>query len=202
LVGHAGPDATAVFFYAGHVRKLAPTSEAIVGADGGLVRDVDVADHLRGLRARHTWLVVAGCYGGGFTEALAPGRILTAAAPANALAYETSTYHRSYLDEYLIRRGMLEGLGGPSVQSAFAYAADALRREHPDRLPVEYDDGTGPLVLRAPSLPPPRPQPRSSTTTTAPPARPAPTTTSTTPPRSQQQCIVTAGSWVRCTDSS
>ena len=204
LVAHAGPDATAVFFYAGHVRKLGPTTEAMVGADGQLVTDGDLAGHLARLAAARTWLVIAGCYGGGFTEALAPGRILTAAAPANALAYETSTYHRSYLDEYLIRRGMLEGLGGPSVQSAFSYATNALRQEHPDRMPVEYDDASGPLVLGvAGSVHRPPPPPPSTTTTTvsrsgSPPRQASPPTTQQ--PTQEQHCIVTAGTLVRCPD--
>ena len=112
--------------------------------------------------------------------------------------------HRSYLDEYLVRRGMLEGLGGPSVQSAFSYAANALRQEHPDRMPVEYDDATGPLILGvADGVHRSSAPPASTTTTTVARSgsRPAPASPSTTQqPTQQQHCIVTAGSLVRCPD--
>ena len=205
LVAHAGPDSTAVVFYAGHVRKLGGSTEALVGADGRVVSDREMAAHLAPLRASRTWIVMAACYGGGFTETLAPGRILTAAAPANSLAYETSTYHRSYLGEYLVHRGMLEGLGGPTVQSAFAYATEELRREHPNRMPVEFDQAGGPLTLGSGSF---AASPRSSATTTVPPSSPSSsgpstTTTTTTAPGSgsHQQCLITAGSLVRCSSS-
>ena len=200
LTAHAGPDATAVFFYAGHVRKLSARTEAIVGADGRLVADTDVARHLDGLRARRTWLVIAGCYGGGFTEALAPGRILTAAAAADQLAYESPDLHRSYLVEYLVRRGMLEGQADRSVEAAYAWASAALRRDHPDRMPVQFDDAPGELSLGVPPpLVPARPAPtnatpRPSTTTTAPPSGSSGRST----PTSQQECILTVGSTVTC----
>jgi hypothetical protein len=181
-----------VVFYAGHVRKLGPTTEAWVGSDGRVVTDAEVAQHLRPLRAARTWVVVSGCYGGGFTEVLAPGRILTAAAPANALAYETSTYQRSYFGEYLVHRGMLEGLGGPTVQSAFAYAAAVLHRDHPGREPVEIDDAAAPFGLGdAPPPPLASAPPATTTTTTAPPP----------PPGGSQHCVLTAGPLVRCTSS-
>lgn len=196
LTASAGPDATAVFFYAGHVRKLGSTTEALVGADGKLVTDVEVARRLRPLRAGRAWLVVAGCYGGGFTEALAPGRILTAAAGPNQLAFESTALHRSYLVEYLFRRAMLEGRAASSVEAAFAWAQAALRREHPNRVPVEYDQLAGDLslALRASSPPPPPPPPPPPTT--APPHRPATTTTTTAP--SRHGCLFTVGSTVRC----
>src|SRR3954454_12839538 len=119
LVAHSGPDAVAVFFYAGHVRKLSPQTEGIIGADGGVLTDADLARHLSGLRARRTWLVMASCFGGGFTEALGPGRVLTAAADANHLAYETSDLGRSYLGEFMIRQALVQGKANASVQAAF-----------------------------------------------------------------------------------
>jgi 16S rRNA (cytosine967-C5)-methyltransferase len=51
LVAHAGRDATAVFFFAGHVRKLASRTEAMVGADGDLITDVELSALLGGLAA-------------------------------------------------------------------------------------------------------------------------------------------------------
>jgi len=56
---------------------------------------------------------MAACYGGGFTELMAPGRILTAAADANSLAYENESFGRSYLDEYLIHQALLESRKDP-----------------------------------------------------------------------------------------
>lgn len=201
LVANAGPHATAVFFFAGHVRKLGPSTEALVGADGGLLRDTELAARLAGLRAARTWLVVAGCYGGGFTEALAPGRILTGAAPADRLAFESPTFHRSYLVEYLVRRAMLDGRASASVEAAFAWATTAIAREHPGRQPVQFDEVPGALTLGpAPGPPPPAPAPAARSGPRRG-AAPAPTTTTTTPPPEEgRSCILTLGSTVRCPD--
>ncbi len=147
LVAHAGPDATAVFFFAGHVRKLAAETEAMVGADGQLVTDAELADALRPLQAARAWIVIAACYGGGFTEVLAPGRVLTAAADADSLAYENSYFGRSYLVQYMVREAMIERRAPGSVQRAFAYAEAALGRDYPHRVPVQIDHGHGELVL-------------------------------------------------------
>jgi len=192
LTERAGPEATAVFFYAGHVRKT-QGHEVLVGADGATVPDTEVADLLRPLRARATWIVIAACYGGGFTELLGPNRILMAAAPANQLAYESPQLGRSYLVEYLVRRAMLMGQADRSVEHAYAWAVAALRREHPSRLPVAYDDLPGDLVLGPPLGPPPAP-PRPP----AQPAPPPPTTTTTAPPRNDQ-CIIRIGGGSSCT---
>ena len=154
LVAHAGPDATAVFFFAGHVRKVAPGTEALVGADGSLVTDAEVADLLRPLQARRTWIGIAACYGGGFTEILAPGRILTGAASANQLAYENSSFGRSYMVEFMVRRAMIEGRSPGSVESAFAWARAELQRQYPNRMPVQLDHFDGDLTLNGGQLPP------------------------------------------------
>lgn len=169
LVAHAGSDAVAVLFFAGHVRKLDHDTEAMVGADGAAVTDAELARRLQGMAARRMWIGMAACYGGGFTEALAPGRVLTGAAGANERAYENSGFGRSYMVEYMIRQGILEGRAPESVQSAFAYARDQLGRDFPDRLPVQVDRGSGPLDLRPPGVMPPPKPPKPTTTTTAPP---------------------------------
>jgi hypothetical protein len=160
LVAHAGPDAVAVFFFAGHVRKLAPGREGMVTADGGTVTDADLASRLANLSARRAWIGMAACYGGGFTEVLRPGRVLTGAASATERAYENSAFGRSYMVEYMVRQAMLEGRASDSVQAAFGYARDALARDYPNRVPVQLDYSTAPLDLRPPgSVPPPKPPP-------------------------------------------
>jgi hypothetical protein len=184
----AAPEDTAVFFYAGHARKLDQTTEAVVGADGRVVPDWLMAQHLAGLRAHDAWIVMASCYGGGFTELLQPGRVLTAAAGADDLAYESQTFGRSYLGEYLVRRGLL--LGGaaePTAQQAFDYAQAALQQEHPDRVLTEVDESTAPVSLdgqHRDHVPPP-PQ--------APPPPDAPTTTAPPPPKSCSLLVLCSG---------
>lgn len=147
LVANSGPDATAVFFFAGHVRKLGSDREALVASDGRLVADTALAAALSPLQARQTWVAVAGCYGGGFTEVLGPGRILTGAAPAHRLAYENTAFGRSYMVEYMVRRGMIEGHASESVERAFSWAAAELRRDSPNRMPVQYDHLGGEMQL-------------------------------------------------------
>ncbi|MEX2658445.1 MAG: caspase family protein, partial [Acidimicrobiales bacterium] len=147
LVAHAGPKANAVLFYAGHVRKVHRATETIVAADGRLVTDARVAELLAPLAAPRAWIAIAACYGGGFTEVLAPGRILTGAAGADDLAYENVDYGRSYLVEYMVRRAMVGGDAPGSVEASFAYAADAIARDHPNRVPVQQDWLDGELAL-------------------------------------------------------
>jgi hypothetical protein len=200
LVANAGPDATAVFYYAGHVRELSRTTEAIVAADGRLVTDADVAAHLAPLRAARTWLAFASCYGGGFDEALAPGRVLTAAADGDSLAYENHTYNRSYLGEYLVRRALLHGNADASIQDAFRWAAAQLQRDHPNRMPVMIDRAGVPVSLGSPAAapapysPPPPPPPPPPQGGQAPPPS---TTTTTEPPR---RCVFRVGSVIDCPD--
>jgi hypothetical protein len=149
LIDRAGPDAVAVFFYAGHVMKKAG-AEAIVTADGATVTDRDLAAWLRPLAARQTWITIAACYGGGFDELLAPGRVLTAAAGANDVAYESSAFGRSYLGEYMVRRAMIEGAANDTVQTAFAWARSRINQDYSGREPVQFDHTDGRLSLRPP----------------------------------------------------
>ena len=162
LVAHAGPDAVAVFFYAGHIRSLGGGTEAIVAADGGLIRDADMAAQLSRLQARRAWIGLAACYSGGFTEVLAEGRVLTAAAPAGSLAYETDAYNRSYLVEFMVRRGMIQNAAPPTVEAAFAYARSEISRDHPRRVPVQFDSLSGELDLRPPGVARPQAQPTAA----------------------------------------
>ena len=146
--GATQPDSTVVIFYAGHVRKLSDQTEAIVAADGGVLPDWYLAKQLEPLPAHNVWIVMAACYGGGFTELMAPGRILTAAADANSLAYENDSFHRSYLDEYLVHQALLERMGdGPTAQQAFNYAQASLERDYPDRTLTEFDQATEAISL-------------------------------------------------------
>ena len=148
IVNVTKPDSTVVIFYAGHVRKLSDNTEAIVAADGGVLPDWYLASQLQSLPARDTWIVMAACYGGGFTELMAPGRILTAAADANSLAYENESFDRSYLDEYLVHQALLERLGaGPTAQQAFNYAQAGLERDYPDRTLTQFDQASEAISL-------------------------------------------------------
>lgn len=186
LVATAGPGTTVVLSYAGHVRKLDRDTEAIVAADGGLVRDDELAALLAPSPAGHMWLLLASCYAGGFTEALAPGRVLTAAADARSLAYESPSLRGSYLVHHMVREGWLEGRAGPSVQEAFAYASARINEEYPNRRPVQIDQSGGPLRLGAapaetaprqpdaPSSSPPPPPPQDPPPSSPPPTYPPP----------------------------
>jgi hypothetical protein len=182
---HAGPDAVAVFFFAGHVRKIAG-SEALAAADGQSFRDKELAQRLSRLPARRAWIGIAGCYGGGFTEVLAPGRVLTGAAGADQIAYENSGLGRSYMVEYMIQRAIVEGHAPQTVQTAFQYAADAIARDYPGRQPVQVDNSDGALALGRPSAqssgPAPSGSPQPAPGPTPPDAGPQPAPPSTPPP--------------------
>jgi hypothetical protein len=198
LVAHAAPDATVVFFYAGHVRKLSSRTEAIVAADGNLVTDATMASLLAPLASHKVWIGMASCYGGGFDEVLAPGRILTGAADANSLAYENSSYGHSYLVEYMIKRAMNQGQAPNSIEQSFAWAADALHRDHPNRMPVEIDDLPGDLALgHAPPRATPPPAPTSGGGGTGSGGSPPPPDPGSDP-GNPDSCVITIGSLVHC----
>jgi hypothetical protein len=163
MASRASADSTVVFFYSGHVRQVAGDAdrdgevidEALVSADGDNVFDGEVADLLRGIDARSAWIGVAACYGAGFDDALAPGRILTAAAGENDVAYENSSLGHSYMVEYMVRRAMLQGKAPASVQDAFAWARAQIARDYPNRQPAILDRSRGPIVLGRPTAPTP-----------------------------------------------
>lgn len=189
LVGRASQDSTVAFFYSGHVRQVAgdpdrdgeAVDEALVAADGDNVYDGQVADLLQGLEARSTWLGIAACYGAGFDDALAPGRVLTAAAGENDVAYENSSLGHSYMVEYMVRRAMLQGKAPSSVQESFAWARAQIARDYPNRQPAILDRTRGPVVLGRPTAATPerkqstQPPPESKDPQPAPSA-PPPTT--------------------------
>jgi hypothetical protein len=120
------------------------------------VRDTELAALLDRSPATRAWIAIAGCYAGGFTEVLEPGRILTAAAPADQPAYENETLGHSYLVEYMVQRAMLDQ-GITTVESAFGWATAQLQRDHPDRQPVQFDQFSGNFDLRIPSPAPTSP---------------------------------------------
>jgi caspase domain-containing protein len=163
MANRASADSTAVFFYSGHVRQVAGDpdrdgeviDEAIVAADGDNVFDGQVAELLRGIDARSAWIGIAACYGAGFDDVLAPGRILTAAAGENDVAYENSSLGHSYMVEYMVRRAMLQGKAPASVQDAFAWARAQIARDYPNRQPAILDRSRGPVVLGRPTTPTP-----------------------------------------------
>jgi hypothetical protein len=177
-----------VFFYSGHVRKVSGDpahdgrylDEAIVGADGDNVYSGQVAGILRGLEARSAWIGIAACYGAGFDNALAPGRVLTAAAGENDLAYENSSLGHSYMVEYMVHRAMLEGKAAGSVQDAFAWAKAQIAHDYPNRQPVMIDRSRVPIVLGRPV--PAAPDNRRPPTTAQPPAQSKPQPSPTAPP--------------------
>ena len=162
MAARASADSTVVFFYSGHVRQVAGDAdrdgeaidEAIVGADGDNVFDGQVADLLRNTEARAAWIGIAACYGSGFDDALAPGRILTAAAGETDIAYENSGLGHSYMVEYMVRRAMLQGKASGSVQEAFTWARAQIARDYPNRQPAILDRSRGPMVLGRTAAPP------------------------------------------------
>jgi hypothetical protein len=175
MAGRASAESTIVFFYSGHVRQVAGDAdrdgeaidEAIVGADGDNVFDGQVADLLRNADARAAWIGIAACYGTGFDDALAPGRVLTAAAGENDVAYENSSLGHSYMVEYMVRRAMLQGKAAGSVQEAFTWARAQIARDYPNRQPAMLDRSRGPMVLGRTAAPPAAPERKPS-------AQPAP----------------------------
>lgn len=146
LVAEADPEALAVVFFAGHVRREGASAESLRLADGELLSDAELASRLQGLRARRAWITVAACFGGGFVEVLAPGRVLTAAAPASEKAYETTEYDRSFLVQFMVREALIEGRSAPTVQDAFAYAAARPRHEF---RPVQFEMDAPRIDLRS-----------------------------------------------------
>lgn len=187
LSAHAGEDSTLVLFYAGHVQQLGGGTEAIVGADGEVVTDAEVAALLDRSPSQRAWIGIAACYAAGFTEVVRPGRVLTAAAPANALAFENDAFGRSYLVEYMVRRAML-GAGITTVEAAFEWATAELQRDHPDRVPVQFDELQGDLDL---TVPPPGSDPAPGSAGGSPPP-------SSPPPSQPDGCANLTGGVVRC----
>ena len=194
LVRQGGPGATYVLAYAGHARLVDRDTQEIVLADGVTMRDRELAALLAPATTQRMWLLFATCFAGGFTELLAPGRILTGAAAAGEQAWEDPALNGSYLVYHLVRQGWLQGRAGDSVQEAFAYADRVLARDRPDRRPVQVDEAGGSLVLgpgdpreglaRAPAPPAPAPEPDR------PPPSSQPSSPPTTRPDRDNPCVL------------
>jgi hypothetical protein len=186
LADHAAPEATAVLFYAGHARHVfdrrgGPVHAALIGADGNHIIDTELARILSRLEARSAWIAMAACYGAGFDETLAPGRVLTASAGPDEIAYENEGLDHSYLVEYMVQRAMIDGRAPESVQESFSWARTAIARDFPDRQPVMLDQAAAPVVLRQEGAgqrsqstpvpaqsPPPSPEPEPESPSPAP----------------------------------
>ena len=219
----AGPEAVAVFAFAGHVRKSGSSTESMVTADGATVTDAELAAIFQGLQARRAWVVMAACYGGGFTEVLRPGVVLTGAAPADKEAFENTTFGNSYLVEFMVNQAITGGRAADTVQSAFEYARQELSQRFPARVPEQFDQAGGPLDLRPAGVPRPPPSARAvattgtggstagndntqsgggggaATTTTTPP--PSSTSTTTAPPPSPDKCKGLTAGVITCSSS-
>jgi hypothetical protein len=195
LTAHAGPESTMVLFFAGHVQKIENGHEALVGADGGVISDVQLATMLDRSPSQRAWIGIASCYSGGFTEVIKPGRILTAAAPSDRVAYENDGFRRSYLVEYMVRRAIL-GQGITTVEGAFAWATSELRRDFPDRVPIQQDALGGDLDLKVP--PPPASPSPSSGGTAPPPAGSSYDPSRPPPPDPDDGCAAVTVGVVRC----
>lgn len=155
LAANAGPKATVLVFFSGHVREVhgdpdgdgEETDEAMVFADDVTMTDGELDAYLDRIPSKATWVAMAGCFGGGFDDIMAPGRLLTGASPEGSLAYENDRFGRTYLVEYMIRRAMLQGAAPASVQDSFNWATGAIAEDYPARVPVMFDQLDGPLVL-------------------------------------------------------
>ena len=201
LAGHAAPNAVAGFFYAGHVRKTAYGNEEIVTSDGSAVSDADLARGLDHVQATRSWVAIASCYGGGFDEVLdKPGRVLTAAADRNSMAYENSAFGRSYMVEYMVHQAILENRASATVESAFSYAVQRISQEHPGREPVEYETGNGALDLRPPGAAPATDSQPQSNDSQPQPSPPADNPPADNPPSSTGQTCTTRGLFRYCTN--
>jgi hypothetical protein len=194
LVAQGGPGATYVLGYAGHALKLDRDTEALLLADGERLVDRDLAALLAPASTQRMWVILASCFAGGFTELLAPGRVLTGAAGARDQAWEDPALNASYLVHYLVREGWLKGKAGDSVQEAFAYADAALARDHPDRRPVQVDDVGSPLVLGPgdPTTGLTVAPPQSNQAPARPPSEPSasPPTTAAPPEEKEEPCVL------------
>ncbi len=155
LASRTGEGGTSVLFYAGHAVQLRhldgdreDVDEAILAADGRLVPDGVLAGALEGSAGR-MWLVVAACHGAGFRDALAPGRVLTAASAENDLAYESDALGNSFLVEYVVGAGLLANRSR-TAEAAFRTGLAAMPGAYARHRPLQLDRVAGPLSLVTP----------------------------------------------------
>lgn len=148
----------AIFAFAGHAR-WSKGRLRVTTADGQPIWESDFAAALSGVTAP-LWVNFATCYAAGFDMSgiVGPKRVVTFAAPANRYAWESKKFGRSFLVQYMIHDGMLEGLAADaSVEDAFAYADERLRAEYPAHVGLIDDRFNGefrlaPRAAQAPQL--------------------------------------------------
>ncbi|MEX0875305.1 MAG: caspase family protein [Actinomycetota bacterium] len=136
----------AVFAMASHTRKQSGQNQ-LVAADGGLISADQLAGGLAAVRSK-AWIALPTCYAGGYAlpGIVGKNRIATFASPANQPSYELGSAG-SYLFINMVRKAMLEGGAPTSVESAFRFAEQQLRRSAPNRVPHMKDGVQGDLVL-------------------------------------------------------
>ncbi|MGH2723554.1 MAG: caspase family protein [Actinomycetota bacterium] len=164
LARRSRPGTVGAFFYAGHVRQVSgdpdgdgeDVDEAIVGSDGRLLLDGELARALEGATGP-LWLAFASCYAAGFSDTAGPRRVSSYASDEESLAYESVALGHSFMVEYLVRRAML-GAGITSVEGAHAHAWRQMRGDARRFRPLMDDRVRGTLELGA-AGPPPQPQP-------------------------------------------
>lgn len=153
-LARAPTDSRAVFAFAGHTRRIGGQNH-IVTADGRLLSAGRLAAALGKVQAP-LWVALPTCYAAGFAVPgiVAEGRIATFASQADQVAYEDTTFGRSYLFQYMIAEAMLGRKASGSVEQAFSYAARELRNDKRST-PVLHDQYPGEFVLgNLPPLPP------------------------------------------------
>ena len=144
-------------FYAGHVRRGSgdgdreTVDEAMLAADGELVFDGEVAEALRPARGP-MWLAYAACYAAGFSDAASRGRVSTYASAEDRLAFESPELGRSFMVEFMIRRGLF-GAGLSGVEDMYRYASNQMEGRYRRFRPLQDDRFAGPLVLGGPAVP-------------------------------------------------
>jgi hypothetical protein len=147
LADNAGTDGRAVFSFAGHTRKRGGVN-LMVGADGRTIDAGTLSRSLGRVRAP-MWATFPTCYAAGFAVPgiVGPGRVVTFGSSASSLTYETRSFGRSFLFEYMVAEGMLRQPEPPSVEQAFAMAHNGLERDYPSNVPLIDDRYEGEMTL-------------------------------------------------------
>ena len=144
LVRRTAPGGLAVFSASSHA-----SGTSFRAGDGGRVYATEVAGYLGQIRGR-VWTALAMCYAGGFAlpGTVGPGRIATFSSDAQHVSYEEGAAG-SELFIYMIKRAMIDGAAGGSVEQAFAYARAQLSSDTSSPPPVISDGIPGNVTLRS-----------------------------------------------------